>query len=119
VFLVYNRIFILGWEANQWVSWFVRSTFIFIPVYLFFRLGSLKKDAWLLAVYFHIFFLINNSSVLLEYDGYARSLVRIIGIYGSILYTPQQIFLLNLNILINLFILAYLYERRAYFYLER
>jgi len=70
-------------------------------------------------MYFHIFFLINNSSALLEDNGYAHSLVRITGIYGLILYTPLQIFLLDLNVLINLFILGYLYERRAYFYLER
>jgi len=82
-------------------------------------LGRLKKDAWFLAMYFHIFFLINNSSALLEHNGYAHSLVRITGIYGLILYTPLQIFLLDLNVLINLFILGYLYERRTYFYLER
>jgi len=116
--IVYNRILILGQDANEWVSWLVRSAFIFIPAYLFFRFSHLKKDAWFLAMYFHIFFLVNNSSALLEHDGYMHSLVRIIGIYGSTLYTPPEILLLQLNVLINLFILSYLYERRAYFYLE-
>lgn len=117
--LIYNRILILGQDTNKWITWLVRLAFIFIPVYLSLRLRRLKKDAWYLAMYFHIFFLVNNSSALLEHNGYTHSLIRIIGIYGSTLYTPPQIFLLHFNILINLFILGYLYARKGYFCLER
>ena len=117
--LVHNRVLILGRDASQGVSWLFRLALIFIPLYLFIRLSSLKKDGWFLAIYFHISLIINQSSALLEHNGYLPSLVRIIGIYGSTIYTPAQIFLIRVNILINLVILSYLYSRRAYFYLGK
>ena len=110
--LVHNRVLILGRDVNQGISWLVRLALIFIPLYLFIRLSSLKKDGWFLAIYFHIFFIINQSSALLEHNGYLPSLVRIIGIYGSTIYTPPQIFLIRVNILINLVILTHLILQR-------
>lgn len=111
--LFYNRIFILGQEANRIISWAIRLIFIFIPLYLYYRLGRLKKDAWFLAIYFHIFFVINNSLAFLEYKGYAYSLVHIAGAYAPLTYSPKQLFALALNTLVNIFILGYLFKKRG------
>jgi hypothetical protein len=110
-----NRIVILGREANVWLSGAVRLVYVFIPFYLFFRLKRLKKDAWILAVCFQVFFLLNNSLALLEYFGCGYSLVRISGIYDPFAYTAAQVFISILNILIMLAILIYLFERRYVF----
>lgn len=111
--LFYSRIFILGQEANGVISWAVRLMLLFIPIYLYYRLGQLKKDAWFLAIYFHIFFVINNSLAFLEYKGYAYSLVHIAGGYASVTYSPKQLLALALNTLVNIFILGYLFKKRG------
>lgn len=85
----------------------------------FFQVVAFKKRCLVFSNVFSYFLPDKQQLVLLEHNGYAHSLVRITGIYGLLLYTPLQIFLLDLNVLINLFILGYLYERRTYFYLER
>ena len=66
ILLFYSRIIFFGNEAGGVVSWLVRLIFIVIPVYLYFRLGQLKRDAWVVALCFHAFFLINNISGYLE-----------------------------------------------------
>lgn len=113
-----NRIFILGRQANKGESLVIRLALICMPLYLYFRLRNLKKDAWVLAIYFHIFFLINNSLGFLEFGGYVHSLIRISGVYSSIVYSPTRLFVLALNTIVNLFILGYLFRKRAYFYTE-
>lgn len=114
--LFYNRIFILGQEASKGISLIVKLMFILIPTYLFFRLKRLKKDAWFLSIYFHIYFIINNSLVFLEESGYAHPFVRIAGLYSSLTYSISAKLVLSLNIVINLLILAYLLERKNYFF---
>ena len=80
--LFYNRILVVGQEVNKVIAWVVRLALIAVPIYLFFRLKYLKKDAWVLAIYFHLFFIINNSLAILEQSGFLNSLIRITGQYG-------------------------------------
>jgi len=113
--LFYNRILIFGQEANKVISWLIRLALVFIPVYLYIGLRRLKRNAWLLAVYYHIFFFINNGLAFAEYNGYLHPLVNITGFYRYIIYSPSQIFILTLNSIVNLFILGYLLKNRVYF----
>lgn len=116
--LFYHRIIILGIEANREISFIVRLIFVFIPTYLVFGLKRLKKDAWFLAIYFHTFFILNNSLTFLENNGYIHSLIRITGKYGSVIYSPPEKLVLTLNTILNLIILGYLFKKRIFFYLE-
>ncbi|MCM8795387.1 MAG: hypothetical protein NC928_01665 [Candidatus Omnitrophica bacterium] len=116
--LFYQRILILGKELGIWFTWIIRLIFIFIPLYLYFRLRRLKKDAWFLAVYFHTFFLANNALSLFEYYGYLHPLVKVTGIYTSSSYSLLQTFILFLNTLFNLLILGYLIRIKRYFYTQ-
>lgn len=113
--LFYSRIIILGNEAGGAMSSLVRFVFAVIPLYLYFRLGQLKKDAWFLAIGFHTFFLINNISGYLEYQGYAPSIIHITGLYGSAIYSPAQMVVSAINTLINLFVLVYIWKKRHLF----
>jgi hypothetical protein len=89
---------------------------IIFPVYLALRLINLKKDGWILAVFFHAYFIINNCTGFLESAGFGRTLVRITGVYGLTVYSPNQIFVIILNTLLNLFILWYLFSIKDYFF---
>ena len=111
-----NRILILGNEANYFLAWLVRLCLIVIPLYIAFRLMSLRKDAFFAAVLFHSYFLINNLSSFLESMHCGQTLVRITGLYGLAIYSPQQIFVIFLNSLLNILILIYLIYKREYFF---
>ena len=113
-----NRIFILGKEANIYIAVLVRLLLILIPVYLAFRLKGLRKDAFFVALLFHLYFIINNCLSFLEHKGYAYALVRITGVYGSTIYSPRQIFVLALSIALNIFILGYILKVREYFFAD-
>ncbi len=113
--LFYSRIIIFGNETSAVLSSFLRFAFIFIPLYLYFRLRQLKKDAWFLAIFFHTFFLINNISGYLEYKGYVYSIIHITGLYGSGIYSSAQVWIFGLSTLANLFILGYIYKKRRIF----
>ena len=97
------------------MAWLVRLSLVLIPVYLAFRLINIKKDGWFLAVSFHIYFLINNTTSFLESAGLGHTLVRITGVYSLAFYSPTQIFVIILNTLLNIFILSYLVRIKDYF----
>ncbi len=44
--LFYSRIIVFGNEAGAVLSLFIRFILVFIPLYLYFRLGQLKKDGF-------------------------------------------------------------------------
>ena len=113
--LFYSRILIFGNEAGAGFSYVIKFFFIFVPLFLYFRLPQLRKDAWVVAILFHIFFLVNNASNYLEYMGYSYSIVHITGLYGSEIYSPAQALIFTLSAIINLLILGYLYKRRHIF----
>jgi hypothetical protein len=117
--LFYNRVLILGKEAGSLVSEIIKLTLIFVPLYLFFSLKHLKKNAWLLALCFHAVFIINNCSAFLEYKGYTHSLFRIAGIYSSTIYSPSEILLVGLHTLINLYIALYLFSIKGVFFAQK
>jgi len=111
-----NRILILGKEAGILLTWIIRFGLIFIPLYLGFRLRILKKDAWFLALFFHVYFIINNVSSFLESMGFGHTLVRIVGLYGLLVYSPAQLFVILLNTMLNIFILTYLFRKKIVFF---
>ena len=113
--LFYNRVIIVGNDAGLWLARFVRLLFIFVPIYLYWGLKELKRVGWRVAIFFHVFFILNNASGFLEYYGYGFQGIHFTGNYGAALYTPTQVFTLALNSLVNLIILEYL-SRKAFLF---
>jgi hypothetical protein len=114
--LFYNNILIAGHGADGILSNLTRFILIAIPVYLFFRLRRLKVDAWFLAVYFHLFFLLNSCLLFLENMGFTHAFIRIVGIYSPSGYSPAQVFALALGTQLNLVIFIYLLKVRRFFF---
>ena len=115
LFMFYSRIFILGNEIGPALSSLVRFVLVFIPMYLYFRLAQLKKDAFFLAIIFHLFFLINAVTNYLEYLGCSYSIIHITGLYGSDIFSSTQMLVLCASAVVNLCILGYLYNKRNIF----
>ncbi len=113
--LFYNTIVILGSEAGKLASTLVRFIFILVPLYLYLRLKKLKPDAWFLAVYFQVFFIINSALTLLEHNGYFHAIIRIAGRYSLVVYSRSEISVLFLSTILNALILLYLLRNRKLF----
>ncbi|MFA4842888.1 MAG: hypothetical protein WC658_03535 [Candidatus Omnitrophota bacterium] len=118
LFLFHNRILVLGSSVFNWLSYVIKITFILIPLYLSFRLKRLNRFAWVLAISFHSFFIVNYRLNLLESRGWGYALVRIAGVSGSIEYSPLEVFVIVLSGAFNICILAYLLVRMNYFCLS-
>lgn len=114
--LFYNRIIVFGSPAGFFISWSIRGVFIFVPVYLYFRLKGLKQDAWFTAMYFQSFFIINNLLGILESRGFLHEIVRISGLYNSVSYSASAILISVLNIGLNLLIFGYLFKIKTCFF---
>ncbi len=67
-----NRILVLGKDAGLLAAWSVRFLLIFIPFFTALRLRKLKKEGWILALIFHVYFIINNCASFLESRGVAQ-----------------------------------------------
>lgn len=111
-----NRILILGRDAGLLTAWLVRFLLVFIPVFIALRLRKLNKEGWILALIFHLYFIINNCASFLESRGIAHSLVRITGAYGSLIYSPTQLLAIFLNSLLNILILQYILKKKKAFF---
>lgn len=116
ILLFHNRILVLGSVANPFLAWCIRLLFLFLPLYLVYGLRRLKKVAWITAIGFHVFLIVNGISIFLECANKLPSLLRITGLFESSFYTPSQIIVLWLNSVINVMILGYLYEEREFFF---
>ena len=115
--LFLNRILILGQEASAWVAMSVRIALFVVPVYLYFRLRRLKKEAWVIAIGFHIFFILNNSLGFLEVNDIVNSLVKISGVNSYTIASSYDEVILVFNVLVNFLMLGYLLNRKSYFLL--
>lgn len=115
ILLFRNQIIVFGTQAHFSLAWFVRALFLFLPVYLAYDLRRLKKRAWIIALGFHVFLIVNGITIFLECANKLPSLLRITGFFEPPFYTPSQIIILWLNSVINVMILGYLYEERNSF----
>jgi hypothetical protein len=113
-----NRIFILGVETNLVSGAFVRIALIFIPFYVAFRLRVYALDAWVLAVSFHLFFLVNNATILFERLGFGHAIMRIAGLYGGRSYSRAQLICFALATVLNSIIFVYLICIRKHFFVS-
>jgi hypothetical protein len=116
ILLFANRILVFGFLANPLLAWGVRFLFLFLPLYLAYDLRRLKKVAWIIAIGFHVFLIVNGITIFLECANKSPSLLRITGLFEPSFYTPSQIIVLWLNSVINVMILGYLYEERERFF---
>lgn len=126
LFHPYIKVRLIGISQPDAIGSALRYALIAIPLIIFFRLRRLKKDAFITAISYHIFFMTNSLLAFLSTLTKNPSLNPIIEIAARsesdnlrirILEqsVPKRLFIFTLSLIVGIVIIRYLCRNASYF----